>query len=103
MFVCGGIVHAISGSFTAETKVPYVKKVRPFCVISDSVCLETRKTEYFKGSFINLKGSAIDLTRSFQTCDTGMENVLLKKVVTLPFRYCRKNSFEENLDKYLKG
>ena len=84
-------MHAISGSFTPEPQVSYMKKIRPFCVISGSVCLETRKTEHFKGSFINLKGSAVDLSRSVQTCDTGMENVLLKQVMRLLFRYLRKN------------
>jgi hypothetical protein len=77
--VCGGIVHAISGCFTAEPQVSYVKKMRLFCVISGSCCLETLETEHFKGSFINMRGSATDLKRRVQTCDTGMENVLLKQ------------------------
>ena len=80
------------------------KKNRSFCVISGSFCLETRETEHFKGSFINLKGSsAVDLSRSVRTCDMRMKNILLKQVVTSHFRYPRKNSFEEDLNKYSKG
>jgi hypothetical protein len=96
--VYGRIVHAISGSFNLEHRFRTWKN-SPFCVILGSCCLETQETEHFKAIFINLKGSAIDLTRIVQTCDKRMENILLKQVVTLPFRYRRKNSFEENLHK----